>query len=276
MSAGARGPTGPVPPKPQPGSPTRQGPPPAAAKPIPPAGPKVQPRVAPPPAAPLTTTPHASAPQTPAAPAVAPNPAAAAPPQTPAPATAQPLIRALSTEPPPPAPPLIRALSTEPPPPAEPRAAFPSEEDTRVRVDEARRADEIRNEARALVHEALQELLAPIHHGMRELERRLDELERRPAAQPASARTAAARPMTVAQPASTMASAARVPADPFASAVATAPRAQVAPTSRASLLNIDVPFDGKRRQRKVTIFFSLLLLAVFGTLFATLALSYMR
>jgi hypothetical protein len=70
-------------------------------------------------------------------------------------------------------------------------------------IEAARQHEELRNEARALVQDVLSEALAPLHYGMRDLVRRLDDLERRavPSVPPPPPPAATAAPAPIAAPA---------------------------------------------------------------------------
>jgi hypothetical protein len=173
------------------------------------------------------------------------------------------------------------------PPPAE----APIDERMLAMVESARRSDEMRNEARAVIHETLEEAMAPLSYAMRELERRfadmerrLTELEQRPA--PRAAAPSAPNVVAAAAAAPVFAPAKRAPVDPYPPAAAAAPvRAPQATVPRAavpvadipiSLGDIDVPFDGRKRQRRVVVFFTFLFILVFGGLLGTMIFSYVR
>ena len=166
-------------------------------------------------------------------------------------------------------------------------------DEARDRGEDLRRAFEVREEARTLMQQVLEESLAPLHFGLRELERRLEALERRPPPAPAPAPTAVVHaaappvPAPVAQPVA--------PAPVIPPAVATLPllpqlqpvvrapppgayggilvgaQAQLPAPPRLPSFDYDVvPFDGARRKRRVVALFALLITVIFGALFAAL------
>lgn len=149
-------------------------------------------------------------------------------------------------------------------------------------VAAARRADEMRAEVRAALSDVLDEALAPLHASLRELERRLDDVERRPLPSVAPTTRSDAQSAAV-----------RARHDPFASVPAPAMRAprpsmpvsyaqpsqthgSVGPQAPAASLDFDVPFDGAKRRRKLATTFAVMLVLIFGALFAALAFSYNR
>jgi hypothetical protein len=201
---------------------------------------------------------------------------------------------------PPPVPP--RTFSTEPPPvsgapPSEPTLVRHEPIDARAfMIGDPQRAEEIRDEARGLVHQALEEALAPLHFRVNELERRLETHERNaraaaaasppppqvapraappapppmayaplvPAPAPMAYPPLAPAPMAMAP----MAPAGYAPADPYVGAVAL-PRPPA-----ISTFDDDLPFDGARRKRNVLVFFGILFVLVVGGLLASMAMSY--
>jgi hypothetical protein len=130
-------------------------------------------------------------------------------------------------------------------------------------------------EARA---RAIAEVIAPLQQTIRELLRRIEELERRPvqAAAPALVHPAPTAPMAV--PAEPY----RHPQPSYPAAIAVpvairAPAVAREPVSPGSVADIDIDagvLDGRRRRRRLAITFVLLLLVVFGSLFGALAYSY--
>jgi hypothetical protein len=144
----------------------------------------------------------------------------------------------------------------------------------------------------ALVRAAVGEALAPVQHAFRDLQRRIEDLERRPAAAPAVVSVAAAPAIT---PAHAAASAVAAPA-PYRPPQATypgpgvvslapipitvgsiAPRPplfDVAAIERDASVVIDGALDGRRRKVRLALTFVLILLVIFGGLFAALANSY--
>ena len=192
---------------------------------------------------------------------------------------------------PPPIPP--RSFSTEPPPtsnpPSEPTLVRQEPLDPRAFMMDPQRAEEVRDEARGLVHQALQEALAPLHFRVNELERRIEAMERtNRAVPPAPITTPQVAPRAVAppppimpaypaaypalQPApmamAPMASAVYAPADPYSAGVSF-PRPPA-----ISTFDGDLPFDGARRKRKVLVMFAFLFLALLGGLLVSMAMSY--
>ena len=144
---------------------------------------------------------------------------------------------------------------------------------------------------RTIVRAAMGESLVPVQQAFRDIHRRIDELERRPVAVTPAA-------VAITAPAAPAASSAAAP--PYRPPQATLPGASIAPipvtlgslapgpvslTPRAPILDvaaierdasvtIDGAIDGRRRKVRLAITFVLLLLVVFGGLFAALAYSY--
>jgi hypothetical protein len=199
--------------------------------------------------------------------------------------------RSFSTPPPPP--PSSPTLVTEPPPPApipqqmQAHGAHgfqePEEEDepTRIQPDDIRRAVEIREDARVLLREALDEALAPLHYAVRDFERRLDALESAAARAPAPPPqheyahappppvAPAQAPRAIPPPASVIVQ--NDPRDPFGSVVMASEVVTIPPAPRAPVMDWETsPFDGARRRRRVVVLFGLLVVIVFGALFGAL------
>jgi hypothetical protein len=146
---------------------------------------------------------------------------------------------------------------------------------------------------RTIVRAAMGESLVPVQQAFREIHRRIDELERRPVAVAPAA-------VAVTAPLAAAASSPAAVAPPYRPHQATLPGASIAPipvtlgslapgpvslTPRAPILDvaaierdasvtIDGAIDGRRRKVRLAITFVLLLLVVFGGLFAALAYSY--
>lgn len=224
--------------------------------------------------------------QTPSAKAVAPLKAKVAPPQ-PAAAAARPLVipTITWTSAPPPIPP--RSFSTPAPPPPTPEIAterppentpeavplpppVPAEtadaRDARARAEDLRRAHDLREEARALLQQTLEEALAPLHFAVRDLERRLAALEAVPRVAPPPVQAAPAPVPVIARPLGLL--------PPPAIA---APVPVVAPPPRAPSFDLgETPFDGSRRRRRVVGLFVMFLVIVFGALLGTLVSSWME
>jgi hypothetical protein len=162
---------------------------------------------------------------------------------------------------------------------------------------DVRRAFELREEARTLLQQVLEESLAPLHFGLRDLERRLQALETQ-AAEPPSAPPApvpvpipavahapvpvpqvfAAAPYAAAPPAPAAFAdpypaqirVAASPADAYGGFLTNPQPAIPAPPRMPSFDYGVVPFDGARRKRRVVAFFALLLVIIFGGLFTAL------
>jgi hypothetical protein len=131
------------------------------------------------------------------------------------------------------------------------------------------------------VRAAVGEALAPVQQAFRNIELRLDHLERRPAAPTAiPGATAHMRPPQATVPGGVLAPAASAPVSmpPIPITVGSiAPRPallDVAAIERDTSIQIDGALDGRRRKVRLTVTFVLLLLVVFGGLFAALAYSY--
>ncbi len=193
--------------------------------------------------------------------------------------------------PPPPAP-VVHA-----PPPVAPAAVVhaPVAPPVLSRAPLAAQNAEPHEDARALVRAAVGEALAPVQQAFREIQRRLDDLERRPlvvapapaaAAGPTATLAAAAmRPPQATYPGGVAVAGNELPASVVPVSIAPipitvgsiAPRPPVldiAAIERDRNVSIDGAIDGRRRKLKIAITFTLLLLAVFGGLFAALAYSY--
>ena len=181
------------------------------------------------------------------------------------------------TSAPPPIPP--RSFSTEPPPPESapltPVVVPPTEDLERLKLESVHRAHEIRDEARALLRQTLDEAMAPLHYELLELKRRLEELEKRPIAAPtpSPARVAVAAPMATG--ATTTLTSPRA-VDPFVPPAPAPIRARqptpigmsAASRHRSSpMIEVDTSaFDGSKRARRVRILFGLLLVLLIGGL----------
>jgi hypothetical protein len=146
---------------------------------------------------------------------------------------------------------------------------------------------------RAIVRAAMGESLVPVQQAFRDINRRIEELERRPAvtapaliaAAPVAAAATASpnavaapyRPPQATHPGGSMAP---IPvtlgslAPGPASLTPRAPILDVAAIERDASVTIDGAIDGRKRKVRLAITFVLLLLVVFGGLFAALAYSY--
>jgi hypothetical protein len=149
---------------------------------------------------------------------------------------------------------------------------------------------------RVLMRAAVDEALAPVQQAFRDINRRIDELERRPlAAAPMAAPATAPSPAASAGPQAIAPPPYRPPQATFPGpggsmapipisvaslapgAPSLAPRPpvlDVAAIERDASVTIDGAIDGRRRKLRLALTFVLLLLLVFGGLFAALAYSY--
>ncbi len=142
----------------------------------------------------------------------------------------------------------------------------------------------------ALVRAAVGEALAPVQHAFRDLQRRIEDLERRPAAAPAVVGVAPApaagipaaqavvapapyRPPQATYPGPGVVSLAPIPIT-VASIAPRPPLFDVAAIERDASVVIDGALDGRRRKVRLALTFVLILLVIFGGLFAALANSY--
>jgi hypothetical protein len=140
-----------------------------------------------------------------------------------------------------------------------------------------------REDAEIRVRATVAEAVAPLNQTIRELLRRIEDLERRPVPQPAAAVSVAAAPPAVAmtaeayrQPQPSYPAAISVPAAPPSApaVIARAPALDIAAIERDVHIDVDFALDGRRRRRRLAITFVLFLVVVFGGLFAALANSY--
>ena len=156
---------------------------------------------------------------------------------------------------------------------------------------------------RARLESLIDAALAPVYRILRDLERRLEDLERRPrqntlvAAPPPPAlaplpapdplAAAIARPAPAPAPPPTPAPAPAIAPAPAPAPVriaqatpsvmrSAAPALDLAAIAHERHTDLDVPFDGARRRRRIAIGFVVFLVVVFGILFGVLAQSYMR
>jgi hypothetical protein len=130
--------------------------------------------------------------------------------------------------------------------------------------------EEIQAMIRASVDGAVAAVLGETQRLVRALEHRIDDLERRPVAAP----VAPAPPMVAAmahQPVRVQA-AAQMSAIPVS--LGPAPVLDVRAIELDTSIQVDAALDGSRRKRNLVIVIVLLILAVFGGLFAMLAQSY--
>ena len=257
-------------------------------------------------AAPLATTPVATAPVasavvTPAQPPVA---AVVTPPLPPVAAVVTPPLPPVAHAPPPVAvaAPVAVQVASAPHPAAAPPAhapqaatavlhsqaaarppAFPVAEPSLARAPAPAARAEPAPDPRLLMRAAVEEALVPVQHAFRELQRRIEDLERHPPVMasgpsPGTAATAGAMaapaPYRQAQPSYHPAgSIAPIPVT-LASLAPRPPVLDVAAIERDVNVQIDGAIDGRRRKLRLALTFVLLLLVVFGGLFAALAYSY--
>jgi hypothetical protein len=138
--------------------------------------------------------------------------------------------------------------------------------------------EEVHALIRATVAEGVASVLGETQRLMRQLERRIDELERRPVTAVAAA--AALTPAHEAAAAAFAAPRAQAPHYALAAVpavVSAAPRPPVldiAAIERTVHIDVDSAFDGGRRKRRILVLVTFFFLALFGALFALLAQSY--
>jgi hypothetical protein len=124
---------------------------------------------------------------------------------------------------------------------------------------------------RPLIRAAIGEAMTPVHQALRDLVRRVEELEKRPAAAAAPAVHAAAP----ARDAYRQSMPSYPP--PVAAHGALAPQGRtldIAAINRDVHVDVDGAIDGKRRRRRLAVTVVLVVLVVFGGLFGALAYSY--
>ncbi len=259
--------------------------------------------------APQATTPVAAAPVnstavTPPQPPVAViAPAVAAgPPQLPATAVPSPPAPAVAAAPPPqpvaaPAAPQRKAgpatlIGVTPPPyavaaavPAQPAVAEPA----LARAPATPHRPEPQEDPRIFARAVIEEALVPVHNAFRDLQRRIEEIERRPLATAATVGAAhSPAAATAMATAAALQTPYRAPQETYPGAGGSmapipvtlgsrAPRPpilDIGAIERDTNVVIDGALDGRRRKTRLAITFVLLLLVVFGGLFAALAYSY--
>jgi hypothetical protein len=120
-------------------------------------------------------------------------------------------------------------------------------------------AIDLRVDVSLLAQAAVEQALVPLYAIIRELERRLAELERRP---PLASGVGFAT-----------ASVATAPPLPLQS-LPQRPVLDVAAIERDVQLGVDIPWDGRKHRRNVVIVLTVALVVLFGVLFAALAQSY--
>ncbi len=153
-------------------------------------------------------------------------------------------------------------------------------------------------DARPIVKAAVDEAVTPLLRMVLDLQRRIEQLEQRPAASAAAAPPAAALPKQVdpwasamarpvsAPPPAMPAPAPAPPPAPARAAVArspwalpegpTGPTLDVAQINRDVPLDFDMPFDGARRRKRMAIGCVMVFVLSLGGLLAILVSSYMR
>ncbi len=118
-----------------------------------------------------------------------------------------------------------------------------------------------------------QRLLGETQRHVHALERRIDDLERRPV--PVGAAVAPAPPIVAAMAAhAARAPAAYAPVSAIPVSYGPAPVLDVRAIELDKSISVDSALDGSRRKRNLVIVITILILAVFGGLFAMLAQSY--
>jgi hypothetical protein len=255
----------------------------------PPAGGSIAAAAPPLSATPVAAVPVASIAVTPPQPAVAPPPLAMAPAAAPA-VAAQPVTAAVVPQPVAVAPAAPQPVAAAPvaahpvaampaamPPLPPPAAAvvpppIPIAEPAVVRAPVYERAVIPREEAEAATRAAVDHALAPVQQTVRELLRRIEELEKRPAQTTISVAPADG----YRQPQPSYPDGYRQPQASYAGVSITprAPVLDVAAIERDASIQVDGALDGRKRKRRLAITFALLLILVFGGLFGALAHSY--
>jgi hypothetical protein len=143
---------------------------------------------------------------------------------------------------------------------------------------------------RVIVRAAVSEALAPVQQVFRDIQRRLDELERRPIVVAPAPAVAPAPPAGMRAPQPTLAggltaAGADLPVSVVPGSVAPIPVTVGSIAPRPALLDIaaierdvnvkiDGALDGRKRKVRLFVTFTLVLLVLFGGLFAALANSY--
>jgi hypothetical protein len=165
----------------------------------------------------------------------------------------------------PPQPPVVERPHVVVPPP------IPNIEPVVARAPAHERQPEPRDDggdSSRVARAAITEALAPVQQTVRELLRRIEELEKRPAQTVVTAAPAEG----YRQPQPSYAGAIAVPIN--TSLAPRPPTLDIAAIERDTSIQVDGALDGRKRKRRLAITFVLLLLVVFGGLFGALAHSY--
>jgi hypothetical protein len=130
-------------------------------------------------------------------------------------------------------------------------------------------------DVRLIVRTIVEDALLPLQRALVEAQQRIADLERRPASAAATVvLSATPSPAAIAPATYTSAMAASVPAAIAKYSMPPAPLLDVAAIERDVPLDFNNPFDGARRRRRMAWSVALVLLAIFGGLFALVAQSY--
>jgi hypothetical protein len=131
------------------------------------------------------------------------------------------------------------------------------------------------SDVRLIVRTIVEDALLPLQRALVEAQQRIADLERRPATVASTVVLSATPSPAAAAPATyTSAMAAPVPAAIAKYSMPPAPLLDVAAIERDVPLDVNNPFDGARRRRRMAVFVVIAMLAIFGGLFALLADSY--
>jgi hypothetical protein len=130
-------------------------------------------------------------------------------------------------------------------------------------------------DVRLIVRTIVEDALLPLQRALVESQQRIADLERRPASAAATVVLSATPSPAANAPATyTSAMAASVPAAIAKYSMPPAPLLDVAAIERDVPLDVNNPFNGARRRRRMAVFVAVVLLAIFGGLFALVAESY--
>jgi hypothetical protein len=181
------------------------------------------------------------------------------------PAATTPVTAAVATTP------VAPAVVTPPPLPVAPAHVSPpplAQEPARAYRETAVAPAE---DPRPIIRAAIDEAMVPVHQALRDLVRRVEELEKRPAV--------VAAPAPAAGPIVRDAYRQSMPSypPPVTTHSAVLPQAatlDIAAINRDVHIDMDGALDGSKRRRRLALTFVLLLLVVFGGLFGALAHSY--
>jgi hypothetical protein len=174
--------------------------------------------------------------------------------------------------------PFAAATRSPEPPPVAQHAAPPPLTQAAHEPARALRESAGYDDPRPLIRAAIDEAMVPVHQALRDLVRRVEELERRPAT---IVQAAPAQPAALVQSAASPAvrTAMRQPMPSYPPPVGHAlpthgPTLDLAAINRDTSIQVDDALDGSKRKRRLALTFVLLLLVVFGGLFGALAHSY--